>query len=92
MVEVDGTGRPSRSEVPGDRDRARVEAAGGELGAQGDDPRAHGVGRPVRVGVRPAGARLEGIEPAVPVAAEEAVQMPAADPVLGRRGGDGQLR
>ena len=92
MVEVDGTGRPSRSEVPGDGGRARVEAAGGELRPQGDDPVAHGVGCPVRAGARPPRPRLEAVEAVVPVPPQEAVQVLAADPVLGRRGGDGQLR
>jgi hypothetical protein len=88
-----GGDRPTLAyEVPGDRDRAGVETAGGELGPQLDDPGADDFGRPVRAGMRPARARLEGVEPTGPVPAEEAVQMPAAHPVLGRGGGDGQLR
>lgn len=79
-------------EVPGDRDRAGVEAVGGELDAQGDDPRTDDSGRPMRSRMWPARARLEGVKPAVPVPTEEAVQMPAAHPVLGRGGGDGLLR
>jgi len=36
-------------------------------------------------------ARLEGIETAVPIPAQEALQVLPAHPVLARRGGDGQL-
>ena len=38
IVEVDGAVQALAFEVPGDGDRAGVEAAGGELGAQLDDP------------------------------------------------------
>ena len=92
MVEVDGTGRPSRPRCqaivtgPASRPRAVSSVRRATIRV------AHGVRRPARVGQRPARARLEGLEPAVPVAAEQAVQMPAADAVLGRGGGDGQLR
>ena len=69
----DGRGRRDSEslalEVPGDGDRAGIEPAGGELGAQGDDPGADGLAGLLRAGVRPSGARLEGIEPAVAVAA-----------------------
>jgi hypothetical protein len=78
--------------VPGDRDRSRVEAPGGELDAQGDDPRAHDVGRAARTGARPARPRLDGLHAVFAVPAQEPVQVPAADPVLGCRRGNGQLR
>ena len=91
MVEVEGTGEPLAPEVPGDRHRAGIEAAGGELGAQRDDPLAHLVRRPAGAGERPARARLEGVEPALTVAAEQALEMLTAEPVRGRGGGDGQL-
>ena len=91
----DGRGRrdraPLTAEVPGDRDRTAIEPVGGELRPQLDDPGAHGIGRPARVGARSARARLEGIEPALPVPAQKPVQVPAAHPALGRGGGDGQL-
>ncbi len=92
MVEVDGTGRPSRSRCHAMVAWARVQAGAGELRPEGDDPAARGVGCPVRAGVRPPGSRLEFLEAALPVPPQEAVQVPAADPVPGRRGGDGQLR
>ena len=92
----DGRGRRDGQalalEVPGDRGRARVETMGGELRAEGDDPDALGVGCPVRAGVRSAGAWINGVESAVPVPMQEPVQVPAADPELGRGGGHGQLR
>jgi hypothetical protein len=91
----DGRGRRDPEtlalEVPGDRDRARIEAAAGELRAQLDDPRTHGLGRPAGVAAWPARARLQGLEAAVPVPAEQAVQVLPAHPVRGRGGGDGQL-
>ena len=91
----DGRGRRGRHalapEVPGDRDGTGVETAPGELRAQRDDPRAHDVGHPPRAGVRPARSRLEGVNAAIPVPAEQALEVLPADPVLGRRGGDGQL-
>ena len=92
MVEVDGTGRPSRPRCqaivtgPASRPRAVSSVRRATIRARtASDVR-------LRVAMRPARARLEGLEPAVPVAAEEPVQMPAAHPVLGRGGGDGQLR
>ena len=57
-----------------------------------DDPGADLVRRPAGAGERTAGTRLEGLEPAVTVAAEQALEMLTTDPVLGRGGGDGQLR
>jgi hypothetical protein len=78
-------------EVPGDRDRARVQAGRDELGPQPDDPRPDGVRRSGGVRQRSAGARLEGLEPAVPVPVQEPVQVPAAHAALGRGGSDGQL-
>ena len=92
MVEVDGTVRPSRPRCqaivtgPASSPRAVSSVRSATIRAR----TASGV-RP-GVGERPAGARLEGVEPAVPVPAQEAVQVSAADPVLRRRGGDGQLR
>ena len=92
MVEVDGTGRPSRP-----RCQAIVTGPASRPPAVSSVRRAtirvaHGVRRPAGAGARPARARLEGLEAAVPVPAQEAVQVLPADPVLGRRGGDGQLR
>ena len=88
MVEVDGTAPPSRPRCQAIVTGAGVETAPAELGAQGDDPNAHGVGRPARTGVRPAGAWIDRVEPAVPVPTQEPVQVPPADPELGRGGGD----
>jgi hypothetical protein len=79
------------SEVPGDRHRPGIEAAGGELEPQLDDPLADRSGRPTRTGRRPARARFEGVQAAVPVARQQPVQVLPADPVLGRGGRDGQL-
>ena len=91
----DGRGRRDGQglapEVPGDGGGTRVEAPGGELRPEGDDPVAHGVGHRVGARVRPAGARLEAVEPALAVPAQEAVQVAAADAALRRRRGDGQL-
>ena len=85
-------GQARALEVPGDRDRTRVEAIGSELAAQCDDPVAHGVGRSLGAAAWPTRARLDGLQAVVPVAAQEPVQVPAADPGLGCRGGNGQLR
>jgi len=79
-------------EVPGDRDRPGVQAPGGQLDPEGDDPVAHGRRRPRGVRQRPARPRLDGLKAVVTVPAQETMQVPAADPALGRRGGDGQLR
>ena len=74
MVEVEGTVRPARPR-PGDRDRAAVEAAARELGAQPDDPLPHGGRRPPRVGAWPTRARLEGLGTAFVVPAQQAMQV-----------------
>ena len=88
----DGRGRWDRQvlapEVPGDRGGACVEAPGGELDPQRDDPVAHGTGCPARVRVRPPRPRLKVVEAVRPVPAQEPVQVPAADAALGRCGGD----
>ena len=91
MVEVGRDRQALVPEVPGDRGRARVEAAGGELRPQGDDPIAHVVGCSLRARVRPPGPRLQIVKATLPVPPQETVQVPAADPALGRGGGDGQL-
>jgi hypothetical protein len=92
----DGRGRRGRQalapEVPGNGGRARVQAPGSELDPQGNDPVAHGIRRAPRAGARPARPRLDGLEAVVAVTAQEAVEVPAADAGLQRRGGDGQLR
>ena len=75
--------------MPGDGQWPRIEAQGGELGAQGDDPLAHGVGRVARVGQGSAGTWLEGLEPTVAVAADQAGELLPTDPVLDGGGGDG---
>jgi hypothetical protein len=89
----DGRGRRDGEtlppQVPGDRDRSGIETAAHELRAQRDDPLADLVRRPAGVVAWPARARLEGLEAAVPVSAEQAVQVLSAHPVLGRGGGDG---
>ena len=91
IVEVEGARRPSRSRCqaivtgPASRPCAR------ELGAQGDDALAHRLRCPAGVAAWSAGARLDRLEAALAVAAQEAVQMLAAEAVLGRGGGDGQL-
>ena len=91
----DGRGRRGRAslalQVPGDRDRPRVKPVGGELPAEGDDPVAGRVGRVARVGQGSAGTWLEGLEPTVAVAADQARELLSADPVHGCRGSDGQL-
>jgi len=92
----DGRGRRDGQavplEVPGDGGGTRVETSRDKLPAQGGDPVADDAGGSLRAGVRPAGSWLEVVETAVPVADQEAVQVLTADPVLRRRGGDGQLR
>jgi hypothetical protein len=92
----DGRGRRSGLavplQVPGDGDWTRVKPAAGQLGAQRDDAFADMVRCPAGAGPRPAGARIDGLDAAVPVPAQEPAQVPAADPVLGCRRGDGQLR
>ena len=91
----DGRGRRDRqalaTEVPRDGDRSAIETAAHEFRPQRDDPLADVVRRPAGVGAWPARAWLEGLEAAVPVPAEQAVQVLPAHPVLGRGGGDGQL-
>lgn len=76
--------------MPGDGERTGVEAAGGELGAQRDDPRAHSLRRPSRAGHRSPRPRIEGLEAAVAVALEQTLQVLLAQPVRGRSGRDGQ--
>ena len=72
MVEVDGTGRPSRSRcqaiVTGPASSPRAVSSRPE----GDDPVADRVGVWPRAGQGSAGTWLEGLEPAVAVAAEQA--------------------
>ena len=91
----DGRGRRDGQtlppQVPGDRDRSGIETAAHELRAQRDDPLADLVRGPAGVGARPTRARLDGFQTAVPVPAQQAVQMLPADPVFDRGGGDGQL-
>ena len=84
--------QPLTPEVPGDGERTSVEATGGELGAQRDDTFADMVRCPAGAGPRAARARINGLEATVAVPAQEPVQVPAADPVLGCRRGDGRLR
>ena len=91
MVEVDGTGRPSRSRCqpmvagPASRPRHKVDPQCG-------DPIAERVGRAAGTGARPARPRIEAIDTGVAVPAKEPVQVAAAYAGLGRRGGDGELR
>ena len=93
---ADGGDRRDRQalapEVPGDGGGPGVEPLARELRPEGDDPAADVVGRSLRARVRPAGPRLEAVEAVLAVAAQEPVQVPAADAALRRRGGDGQLR
>jgi len=77
--------------LKGDRDRPRVKPVGDQLPAEGDDPVAGRVGRVARVGQGSAGTWLEGLEPTVAVAADQARELLSADPVRGCRGSDGQL-
>jgi hypothetical protein len=79
-------------EVPGDGDRTGVKPAAGQLGPQRDDASADMVRGPAGVGPRPAGARIDGLDAVVPLPAQEPVQVPATDPVLGCRHGDGRPR
>jgi hypothetical protein len=92
----DGRGRRGGQalplQVPRDGGRTRVQAAGGELDPQGDDPATHLVGCPVRARVRPPGPRPEVVEASITVPAQEPVQVAAADAELGCGGGNGQLR
>jgi hypothetical protein len=78
-------------EVPGDRRGAGVEAVRGEPRPQRHDPAADGVRDRVGARARPPGPRLEAVDPALPVPAQEPVQVLAADAALRRRCGDGQL-
>jgi hypothetical protein len=73
-----GGGQALTLEVPGDGGGTRVEAAGGELAAQGGDPVTDDAGRPLRASVRPPGPRLEVVETALPVPREETMQVLAA--------------
>ena len=83
--------QPLALQVPGDRDRSRVKPVGDQLPTEGDDPVADRVRRVARVGQGSAGTWLEGVEPTVAVAADQARELLSADPVRGRRGSDGQL-
>ena len=91
MVELEGGAQPGLGEMPGNRHRAAVEAAPGQIQAQLDDPLAHRVGRQLRRSSRPARARLKSLEPALPIALEQALQVLAAHPRFGRSGRDRQL-
>jgi hypothetical protein len=77
--------------VPGDCDRARVQASGNEVRSQFDDPVAYDDGRPLRAAMRPPGPWLERFEATFPIPTDEPVQVAATDAALGCRGGDGQL-
>ena len=79
-------------QVPRDGRRARVKTTCGELDPETDDPATHLVGCPVRARAWPPGPRLEVVETTIAVPPQEAVKMPAADPLFSRRGGDGQMR
>ena len=69
-----------------------IETAGAELGPQLDDPGADPLRRSPRVAAWPAGAWLDGVEAALAVPPQQAMQVLPADPKLRCRGGDGRLR
>lgn len=79
-------------EVPCDGHGSGVEAGRGQLAAQPDDPVPYDRRRLLRTPARAARPRLEMVQASLPVPRQEAVQVLAADPVLRRCGGDGQLR
>ena len=91
----DGRGRggvePFPLEVPGERHRPGIEALRGELGAPGDDPLPHLLRCPAGVAAWPPRARLDRLEAALTVAAEQALEMLSTEPELGCGGGDGRL-
>ena len=78
-------------QMPGDRHRARVRPGSGQLATQLDDPVAHDLGRLMRAGPRPARARRQSVQAALPVADQQTVQVPAGKPVLGRSLSNRQL-
>ena len=91
IVELEGTRRPSRSRYPAIDERAGVEPVCRELGAQGHDALTDGRGCAARVGVWPPGTGLERLEAALPVWAQDSVQVSPAEAELGGGSGDGQL-
>ena len=78
-------------EVPTDRFGASVKSVGGELRSQLDHPLTNRLRRGDRRGLRTAGPRLQGVQAAFSETGQEAVEMPAGDPELGRSRGDRQL-
>ena len=89
MVEVDGTGRPSRPRcqpmVAGPASRPRASP-------QFDDPFAHRDRSPLRARTWSPGAWLDGFEAALSISPEEPVQVAAADAAGSCGGRDGPLR
>jgi len=78
-------------EVPGQGHRAGVQAVGGQLEAQLDDPVPERLGGGVWVRPWSTGPGVDGIEPAFAVASQEAMQVLSGVSVLGCGGGDREL-
>ncbi len=78
-------------QMPADRVRSGIQSVSGQLRSQLDHPRANLLRRRDRCRPRASRARLERFQTSFPIAGQEAVQMPAGDPVLGRSRGHRQL-
>ena len=76
-------------QMPRDRHRPGIRPGASQLPAQLDDPLDNDLRRCLRAGPRTPGPRLKGVQAALAEAGEEAVQMPAGDPVLGGDRGNG---
>ena len=78
-------------QMPADRVRSGIQSVSGQLRSQLDHPHANLLRRRDRCRPRAARARLERSKASCSVAGQEAVQMPAGEPVLGSSRGDRQL-
>jgi hypothetical protein len=91
IVEVDGAPRPSRSRCQRIVSGPASSPSAIELRSQLNHPLTNRLRRGDRRALRTPGARLQGVQATVPIAGQEAVEMPAGDPVLGGSCGNGQL-
>ena len=88
-----GAGKPSRCRCQRDGHRAGIQTVGDQLTRSSHDPcRRTSGGVDSRVALRSTRSRIDRVQPAIPVASEQPVQMPTREPVLGSAASvDGEL-